>query len=107
MPNSDQESSFPKPTGEAENAKESWVEWLANYGLEKFYDSMIYAVQGAASRCVHCGQTIYCDIVEGGGVPDWHDGTGDYGCPDSPDTNDEGTGGHEPVKFKPKPKRRR
>lgn len=40
----------------------------------------------------------YLDIVEGGGVPDWRTDDGDYGCGDSPETNDEGTGGHYPRK---------
>ena len=97
---------FPKARGKAAKAKESWCNWLRSYGIENFFDSMIYQVQGVQSTCKHCGETIYCDIVEGGGCPDW--GTKvpncvglDFGCPDSPDTNNEGTGGHAPIKGKP------
>jgi hypothetical protein len=97
--------SFPKPTGKNAKAKTSWILWLADYGLGKFFDAMIYSVQGAESTCKHCGEKIYCDIVEGGGVPDWGSampGIGglDYGCSESPDTCEDGTGGHEPVRRK-------
>lgn len=84
--------------------KQEWVAWLQSYGLDKFFDAFISTAQGAESECIHCGQKIYLDIVEGGGVPDWGSSFGslsnglDYGCPDSPDTGDEGTGGHEPIK---------
>lgn len=83
------------------NDKQAWVKWLESYGADGFFDAFIRQAQGAKSTCVHCGEAIYLDIVEGGGVPDWGtsfgDGGGlDYGCVDSPDTNDEGTGEHEP-----------
>lgn len=83
---------------QAAESREQWVSWLAAYGLGEFYDAFIRSVQNAESVCVHCGEQIYCDIVEGGGVPDWRTSDGDYGCSYSPDTNDEGTGGHEPRK---------
>ena len=91
---------FPKARGKAAKAKESWCNWLRTYGIEAFYDSMIAQVQGAKGTCKYCGETIYCDIVEGGGCPDWGI-DGDYGCPDSPDTGPNGTGGHAPIKGKP------
>lgn len=80
----------------------SWAKWLRGYGAEAFFDAFLESAQGARSTCVYCHQPIYLDIVEGGGVPDWGSGIGggidglDYGCSDSPDTNDDGTGGHMP-----------
>jgi hypothetical protein len=85
--------------------RQGWIAWLENYGIGKFYDAFLSNAQGAQSTCIHCGQNIYLDIVEGGGVPDWgskisSDISGlDYGCPDSPDTCEDGTGGHEPEKL--------
>lgn len=79
--------------------RESWANWLRNYGAEKFFDHFVRNAQGALSRCVYCGQEIYLDIVEGGGVADWSTADelgGDYGCPRSPETTSEGTGGHMP-----------
>ena len=65
---------------------------------------MMQTIQGAKSKCQHCGESIYCDIVEGGGVPDWGSKTGfgglDYGCSPSPDTGEDGTGGHTPIGIK-------
>ena len=85
-------------------AKESWVEWLKNYGLMKFLNSFLRSVEGAESTCRHCGEKIYVDVMVGGGVPDWSTKDGDFGCPDSPDTNSEGTGAHEPIKRKRTPR---
>ena len=82
------------------NAKADWVSWLKSYGAAKFFDAFIRTAQYAESVCVHCGQKIYLDIVEGGGVPDWGSAFKegerglDYGCHESPDTDAEGTGGH-------------
>lgn len=81
----------------ADPQREDWVAWLAGYGAGEFYDAFLSIAQGAKGRCIHCGEDIYLDIVEGGGVPDWGV-DGDYGCWASPDTNDEGTGGHEAEK---------
>jgi hypothetical protein len=112
-----------------DEARDQWIAWLQGYGAGNFYDAFVAFAQDAESTCVHCGQPIYLDIVEGGGVPDWGSRFGgppkrligkdrrrkqfrraatvsskavgnglDYGCPDSPDTGDEGTGGHEPRK---------
>lgn len=86
-----------------EQDRSSWVKWLETYGAEKLFDSIIRNVQNVESECVHCGEKIYCDIVEGGGVPDWGTKVSgcnglDYGCPDSPDTGEDGTGGHEPIR---------
>ena len=82
-----------------ERNRDEWVSWLKSYGPDKFYEAFISNAQGALSRCVYCGEEIYLDIVEGGGVTDWATADelgGDYGCPMSPDTGEEGTGGHEP-----------
>jgi hypothetical protein len=87
--------------------KENWMSWLRGYvasdGGACLFDSLIRSLQGAESVCQHCGEPIFCDIVEGGGVPDWGTrfpdeiGGLDYGCGMSPDTNEEGTGSHCPV----------
>ena len=91
-------TTYVQPTPDQQ--KESWTQWLnwyiAKFGAESIYDSLIRSIQGARSVCSQCGQPIYCDIVEGGGVPDWKTEGGDYGCWKSPDTNDDGTGGHMP-----------
>lgn len=85
-----------------EKDKSQWAQWLNSYGAEKLFDSIILNCQNAESECRYCGEKIYLGIVEGGGVPDWgtrfdsHNGL-DYGCIDSPDTCDDGTGGHLPV----------
>jgi hypothetical protein len=78
--------------------RSGWVKWLERYGADKFFDSFVRVAQGAESRCKHCGQSIFLDIVEGGGCPDWRTSNGDYGCGNSPYTNAEGTGGHEAFK---------
>lgn len=87
-------------------SRAEWVAWLRGYGAAQFFDAFVRTAQYAESECVYCGQKIYLDIVEGGGVPDWGSAFGDrsagldYGCPDSPDTTDEETGGHEPKKLR-------
>jgi hypothetical protein len=74
------------------------ADWLKTYGPEKFLESsFLRSVEGAESICVHCGQKIYVDVLIGGGVPDWSTEGGDFGCPDSPDTNEDGTGGMFPA----------
>jgi hypothetical protein len=83
----------------AKQLRDGWIKWIKKYGVDKFYDAFIATAQDAESVCVQCGQPIYLDIEEGGGVPDWKTEDGDYGCGDSPDTNDEGTGGHEPKRL--------
>jgi hypothetical protein len=85
-------------------ARKAWANWLASYGADKFHDAFLASAQGAQSTCVHCGEEIFLDLVEGGGVPDWGsagpEGPGlDYGCPESPDTGPDGTGGHVPQKL--------
>ena len=77
--------------------KESWVEWLTSYGIDKFFDAFMATAQGAQGRCQSCGEFIYLDIVEGGGVPDWHTDDGDYGCDQSSDTSEGGVGSHTPM----------
>lgn len=91
-------------TTKQQSDRDSWVKWLEGYGIGKFYDAFVEYAQNAQGKCQYCGQSIYLDIVEGGGVPDWGSSFGDsggldYGCPDSPDTGDNGTGGHLPVKL--------
>jgi hypothetical protein len=93
-----QRTSLTAPTAEQ---KAAWVAWLATYGPDKFFDAFVATAQNAQSTCKHCGEPIYLDIVEGGGVPDWGslDNHGlDYGCPKSPDTTADATGGHVPIK---------
>lgn len=80
--------------------RKDWVEWLKSYGGGKFFDAFVRIAQDAKGTCSNCKLPIYLDIVEGGGVPDWRTEDGDYGCADSPDTNSDGTGGHEPEKLK-------
>lgn len=77
----------------AHSTREEWVKWLKDYGADKFYDAFMRTVEGAESTCVQCGKAIKVDISIGGGVPDWS-ADGDFGCNESPDTNEEGTGGH-------------
>jgi len=84
---------------EYQSQRQDWVKWLEGYGLAKFYDAFIQSAQDAESVCQHCGQEIYLDIAEGGGVPDWRTIDGDYGCDSSTDTNNEGTGGHLPRRI--------
>jgi hypothetical protein len=80
--------------------KQQWVAWLRNYGIEKFFDAFVSNAQGAKSQCIYCRESIYLDIVEGGGVPDWKTEDGDYGCISSPDTCLEGTGSHFPERIR-------
>lgn len=99
---------FAPPVSEAEIAetKPRWVGWLTHRGADKFYDDFVAIAQYAESRCANCREPIYLDIVEGGGAPDWRTEDGDYGCPDSPETDryvggvDGGTGGHIPRKLR-------
>lgn len=79
-------------------AKKEWLEWFKTYGAEKFLDSFLNNVEGAESTCKYCGERIYVDVLIGGGVPDWSTEDGDFGCSNSPDTGEEGTGGHAPIK---------
>jgi hypothetical protein len=75
------------------------ADWLAGYGAEPFFKIFLDVAQDAESTCAQCGQRVYLDIAEGGGCPDWRTLEGDYGCADSPDTTDDGTGGHVPRKL--------
>lgn len=79
-------------------AKENWIDWLQVYGANKFLESFLESVEGAQSICKHCGQQIHVDVLVGGGVPDWSTVDGDFGCGESPDTDEGGTGGHEPLR---------
>lgn len=81
--------------------RREWVEWLKRYGAENFYDAFVEIAQDARSKCIYCQQPIYLDIVMGGGIPDWYSHYGDFGCPDAPDTDEEGTGSHKPQKYQP------
>ena len=78
----------------------AWMKWLKSYGGERFYDSFVENAQDARGTCRNCKEAIYLDIVEGGGVPDWRTDDGDYGCFRSPDTCEEGTGSHVPIKLR-------
>ena len=78
--------------------KEEWIEWLRKYGVENFLNSFLQTVEGAESTCKNCGEKIYVDIMIGGGCPDWSTKDGDFGCEKSPETCEEGCGGHVPIK---------
>ncbi len=91
-------TTYTPPT--AAESREQWIKWLEGYGIGAFYDAFIRDAQGAKSRCVQCGQRIYLDIVEGGGIADWH-ADGDYGCDASPETTEDGVGSHLPAKYRP------
>jgi len=81
-------------------ARDAWVQWLLNYGPGQFYDAFSDIAQDAESECTRCHEKIYLDIVEGGGIPDWRTADGDYGCSDSPDSTDDGSGDHVPAKLR-------
>ncbi len=83
-----------------EKAKASWVSWLATYGADAFFDALMANVEGAESTCQYCGERIRLDFTQGGGIGDWGL-DGDFGCPDSPETCEEGTGSHLPVGCPP------
>lgn len=59
-------------------------------------------ITGERSTCEHCGEEIIAVIDATSGCVDW--GTAfdndptmlDFGCSDSPDTDDDGTGSHDP-----------
>lgn len=79
----------------------AWVEWLKDYGRVAFYDAFMANAQFAKSTCVHCGEDIYLDIAEGGGVPDWRNKDGDYGCfMSTDDIPKDGIGSHMPERLK-------
>jgi hypothetical protein len=82
-----------------EEDRVNWIGWLKWYGPGKFYDAFVETAQYTEGKCRNCRQSIYLDIIEGGGVPDWRTEDGDYGCVESPDTTGEGTGSHEPIKL--------
>lgn len=88
-----------KKQTKSDSERAAWVHWLATYGPAEFYDAFMQTAQDAESVCVHCRASIYLDIREGGGVPDWRTAEGDYGCDRSPDTIEEvGVGSHECAK---------
>lgn len=78
--------------------KDEWIRWLDTFGARNFLESFLRNVENAESTCVYCKQKIYVDVLIGGGVPDWSTGTGVFGCEKSPETDEEGTGGHMPKK---------
>lgn len=53
------------------------------------------ALREVRGLCQHCRQAIYPVIVWTSGVIDWEI-DGDSGCDASPDTDEDGTGGHVP-----------
>ena len=71
---------MPDDDKELRRDRKSWVAWLKSFGAARFYDAFILTAQDAEGRCVRCGHVIYLDIRDGGGVPDWRTGAGDYGC---------------------------
>jgi hypothetical protein len=95
---SQKEDAMTKKLTKREMDAKEWVKWLRKYGPLKFYNAFMRMAQDAEGTCVQCKQNVYLDIREGGGVPDWRTGSGDYGCAWSPDTGSEGTGSHAPAK---------
>lgn len=79
-------------------ARKAWLRWFETYGPERFLDAFLANVEGAVSQCRHCTRPIYVDVLIGGGVPDWSTEDGDFGCDANPDNDEEGTGGHSPVR---------
>jgi len=79
-----------------QKAQRDWVKWLDGYGAEKFLGHFLRNVEGAKGRCIQCGQDIFVDVLLGGGIADWSTDDGDFGCINSPDTCEDGTGGHMP-----------
>ena len=70
------------PEGRSKHAKarKEWVAWLEQYGPARFYDAFLRIAQDAKSTCTRCGQAVFLDIREGGGITDWRTEDGDYGC---------------------------
>jgi hypothetical protein len=87
---------IPDPHG---SDRHDWAQWLAHYGAEAFFDAFMATAQDAAGTCRFCHQRIYLDIAEGGGICDWRTADGDYGCEKSPETCEDGTGGHHPIRL--------
>lgn len=87
-----------KAAKQTKRAKKEWLGWLDRYGPNNFLEAFLKNVENAESECQYCHCKIYVDVLIGGGVPDWSTESGDFGCAESPDTNDEGTGGHMPYK---------
>jgi len=81
-------------TRNTETEAKQWATWLHRYGAEAFYHSFMASSQDAKGRCIYCQNDIFLDMAEGGGVPDWKTDDGDYGCDNSPDTTEDGCGGH-------------
>lgn len=77
-----------------------WSAWLSGYGAKRFFNLFQRVAADAESICVQCRRLIYLDMAEGGGGPDWRTSDGDYGCGDSPDTGEDGTGSHVPRKLR-------
>lgn len=89
---------FSPDNPEYQSLRFRWGHWLKRYGRKKFFDAFMKLAQNTESSCIYCKQKIYLDIAEGCGVPDWRTKHGDYGCDKSPDTTEEATGSHFPVK---------
>lgn len=87
-----------KPAPQTKANKQQWLKWLEDYGTDKFLDAFLRTVENAESICIHCHQTIYVDVLIGGGIPDWSTEDGDFGCDEHPQSNEEGCYGHEPRK---------
>ena len=58
----------------------------------------------APSRCRFCAKKIVDGRIESGADDvDWMTVDGDYGCDESPETNSEGAGSHEPETYRGRP----
>ena len=107
-------------TVEMQKTRREWCEWLKGFTNTQLFDAIMRNCQGAESTCQHCGEKIYFDIIEGGGIPDWGTKYGNYGCSAAPETchfnqegkctrrdeahfHTDGCGGHLPVGVNPPP----
>jgi len=54
------------------------------------------ALKEVSATCRYCRRSVYPVIVWESQVVDWED-NGDSGCPDNPESDDEGTAGHLPL----------
>ena len=62
----------------------------------------MYADRPTIAKCLWCGQSLVDGREESGFTgegPDYMTKDGDYGCDDSPDTGEDGTGSHTPNRF--------
>ncbi len=82
--------------------KLSSVKWQQFFTPLKFLEMFLINAEGAQSTCAYCHEDIFLDVLIGGGVTDWSTEDGDFGCPDSPESETvDGVlecAGHMPIK---------